>query len=96
MRKEKIINFIETKKRKIIGKESTSHNMGFARCGVESRARKIFAGWRFFPRPKFIVSCPAPREALSRYLQFPYSKTELFLAANEEFFTILNNQMVKN
>jgi len=44
MRKEKIINFIETKKRKIIGKESTSHNMGFARCGVESRVRKIFAG----------------------------------------------------
>ena len=31
-----------------------------------------------------------------RSLQFPYSKTELFLAANEEIFTILNNQMVKN
>ena len=31
-----------------------------------------------------------------RYRQFPYSKTELFLAANEEIFTILNNQMVKN
>ena len=30
------------------------------------------------------------------YLQFPYSKTELFLAANEEIFTILDNQMVKN
>ena len=31
-----------------------------------------------------------------RCIQFPYSKTELFLAANEEIFTILNNQMVKN
>ena len=39
---------------------------------------------------------PAPRKAPFRYLQFPYSKTELFLAANEEIFTILDNQMVKN
>ena len=71
--RKKLLTLSKQKKRKIKGKESTSHNMGFARCGVESRARKIFAGWRFFPRPKFIVSCPAPREALSRYTKF-YSK----------------------
>ena len=39
---------------------------------------------------------PPHRKAEKRYRQFPYSKTELFLAANEEIFTILNNQMVKN
>jgi len=27
---------------------------------------------------------PLPRKAADRYLQFPYSKTKLFLAANEE------------
>ena len=68
--RKKLLTLSKQKKRKIIGKESTSHNMGFARCGVESRARKIFAGGRFFPRPKFIVSFPAPREAISSCAQY--------------------------
>jgi hypothetical protein len=42
--RKKLLTLSKQKKRKIKGKESTSHNMGFARCGVESRARKIFAG----------------------------------------------------
>ncbi len=33
---------------------------------------------------KFRNFYPRLRQALSRYLQFPYSKTKLFLAANEE------------
>ena len=44
----------------------------------------------------FVLRNPLFRQAPKRYMQFPYSKTELFLAANEEIFTILNNQMVKN
>ena len=42
------------------------------------------------------IDFPPERKAPKRYLPFPYSKTELFLAANEEIFTILDNQMVKN
>ena len=43
-----------------------------------------------------VLRNPLLRQAPKRYMQFPYSKTELFLAANEEIFTILDNQMVKN
>ena len=65
----------------------------FIFCNFE-KTKMVFArfgfSWNFPP------SYPRLRQALSRYLQFPYSKTELFLAANEEIFTILDNQMVKN
>ncbi len=44
---------------------------------------------------KFSVENPRLRKAAKHYLQFPYSKSELFLAANEEIFTILDNQIVK-
>ena len=32
----------------------------------------------------FVLRNPPLRQAPNRYLQFPYSKTKLFLAANEE------------
>ena len=54
----------------------------------------VFATFGFYITIWF--SKPAHRKAVFRYLQFPYSKTELFLAANEEIFTIFDNQMVKN
>ena len=62
-------------------------------CKFE-KTKVVFA--RFGFSWNFRLSNPRLRQALSRWLQFPYSKTELFLAANEEIFTILNNQMVKN
>lgn len=66
MRKEKIINFIETKKTKNYRKRKHVAQHGFRKMRGWKPRPEDFRRLKIFPRPKFIVSCPAPREALSR------------------------------
>ena len=76
--------------------KKTACNSRFAKAGVSCFYNSEVLNSSFVHLMKFSAENPRLRKAANRCTQFPYSKTELFLAANEEIFTILNNQMVKN
>ena len=75
---------------------TTGYNTGLAKVAVQCSADTFVVNQSLGFRINICSENRHLRQARKRYLQFPYSKTELFLAANEEIFTILNNQMVKN
>ncbi|WP_185096123.1 hypothetical protein [Elizabethkingia anophelis] len=77
-------------------KEGRTHNSGLAKVAVQCSADTFVVNQSLVLRINIYGKNRHLRQAANRYLQFPYSKTKLFLAANEEIFTILNNQMVKN
>ena len=86
-------DFMEQKQ---TNKRSPATNIGLAIWRLKCFYEKFVQGSRAVILLNFCAKNPPHRQALYRQLQFPYSKTELFLAANEEIFTILDNQMVKN
>ena len=77
-------------------KQARTANIGLAIWRLKFFYETFVQGSTVVILLNFCAKNPPHRQAEKRYLQFPYSKTELFLAANEEIFTILDNQMVKN
>ena len=64
--------------------EKRTHNIGLAIWRLKCFYETFVQGSTAVILLNFCAKNPPHRQAENRYRQFPYSKTELFLAANEE------------
>ena len=64
--------------------ESATGNTGFASGGVTCKLGALCFYSSSVLADSLVLRNPLFRQAPKRYMQFPYSKTKLFLAANEE------------
>ena len=68
----------------MLNSKKTAYNKVLPKAGLNGFDWTFVQGSTFVLRLKFCAKNPRLRQYPNRYRQFPYSKTKLFLAANEE------------